>query len=160
MPAPYLGESRFDYRVGGIAIDGDSVLLHRRGRDAFWTLPSWRTNKMETAPSQLGRRIAAGCGSQAVIGRLALIVESLYEYEEAQCHDLTLCFLARFEEGAEILGRRGAFTIHEADPGHTFEWLRIEDLDRIDLRPSALRQLLRRLPDRAVYVVHDEVGNG
>jgi hypothetical protein len=35
-------DRRFNYRVAGIAIKDDYVLLHRSEKDSFWTFPGGR----------------------------------------------------------------------------------------------------------------------
>ncbi len=158
MDVAELEDTQFNYRVGGVAIDGNRVLLHRRGQDDFWTLPSWKTVMLEPATLQLEKRLATECGTEPTVGRLMFVVESLFEYQGRQRHELSLCFLVRFAEGTPILHEQRPFQPLGGNRAHTFLWQPLDQIDRIDMRPSALRQLLRRLPDRAVYVVHDELG--
>jgi len=41
------GEKRFTYRVAGIALDVDRVLLLRTEKDDFWFLPGGRVELLE-----------------------------------------------------------------------------------------------------------------
>jgi ADP-ribose pyrophosphatase YjhB (NUDIX family) len=42
-------DRRFNFRVAGIAIDDDYVLLYRAERDSFWTFPGGRAEINETS---------------------------------------------------------------------------------------------------------------
>ena len=41
------GEVGFNYRVVGIAVNGNQVLLHRAENDDFWSLPGGRVELLE-----------------------------------------------------------------------------------------------------------------
>jgi ADP-ribose pyrophosphatase YjhB (NUDIX family) len=51
------GNRRFNYRVVGVAIHNESVLLHRAGDEPFWTLPGGRAEHGESAAETITREM-------------------------------------------------------------------------------------------------------
>lgn len=51
------GNTRFNYRVVGVAVHENSVLLHQAEGEVFWTFPGGRAEFGETAEETLRREM-------------------------------------------------------------------------------------------------------
>ena len=69
------GDTRFVYRVAGVALDGDRVLIHRAEIDDFWALPGGRPSLMESADEALAREMHEELSAEVRIRRLLWVVE-------------------------------------------------------------------------------------
>lgn len=75
------GKARFNFRVVGVALDGDRVLVHRPERDDFWTLPGGRGELLEPARDTLAREMLEEIGAEVQVGRLVWVVENFFQYQ-------------------------------------------------------------------------------
>src|SRR5688572_18605664 len=97
------GNRRFNYRVVGVAIHNDSVLLHRADHEPFWTLPGGRAEHGETAEQTIKRELLEELTTEVHVDRLLWVVENFFEYEGWSYHELALYFLVRFRPGSAPL---------------------------------------------------------
>jgi ADP-ribose pyrophosphatase YjhB (NUDIX family) len=64
------GTRRFNYRVVGVAIHNDAVLLHRAGHETFWTMPGGRAEHGETAEQTIKRGLLEELETDVHVDRL------------------------------------------------------------------------------------------
>ena len=62
------GEARFHYKVGGVALDRDRVLLSRMPPDEHWALPGGRVEILETSRQALAREMREELGVAVRVG--------------------------------------------------------------------------------------------
>src|SRR5262245_3617383 len=86
---------RFNYRVVGIAIYENQVLLHRAEDEYFWTFPGGRGELGEPATETLKREMREELGVEVEVVRLLWFVENFFTYEEMRYHEIALYFLMR-----------------------------------------------------------------
>lgn len=145
---------RFNYRVVGVAMHGDSVLLHRADHEPFWTLPGGRAEHGETAEQTITREMREELRTDIDVDRLLWVVENFFEYDGSSYHELALYFLIRFRPGSAPLGSE-TFDGAEADVPLKFRWfpVRREALAALPLFPAFLREGLTALPRSPLHVV-------
>src|SRR5688500_10937505 len=72
---------RFAFRVGGLAIHKDNVLLHRADFDDFWALPGGGCEFFEESHVALKRELTEELNASVKVGRLLWVVENFFEYD-------------------------------------------------------------------------------
>ncbi len=93
------GGSIFNYRVAGLAVDGDRVLLHRTEIDDWWSLPGGRVEAGESSPEALVREMSEEMGADILVRRLLWVAEVFFENAGVRHHELGLYFLMEFPQG-------------------------------------------------------------
>ena len=78
------GNRRFNYRIVGVAIHDDAVLLHRADHESFWTLPGGRAEHGETAEETIQREMREELETDVHVDRLLWIVENFFEYRRPE----------------------------------------------------------------------------
>ena len=148
------GNHRFNYRVAGVAIHNDSVLLHRFDHEPFWTLPGGRAELGETAEQTITREMLEELGTDVDVDRLLWVVENFFEYEGVKYHELALYFLIHFRPGSAPL-HSDAFDGVEGNVPLRFRWfaVRRDALVALPLYPPFLPEGLTALPSSPVHVV-------
>jgi 8-oxo-dGTP pyrophosphatase MutT (NUDIX family) len=148
------GNRRFNYRIVGVAIHNDSVLLHRADHEAFWTLPGGRAELGETAEQTITREMLEELGTDVDVDRLLWVVENFFEYEGVKYHELALYFLIHFRQGSTPL-QSEAFDGVEGGVLLRFRWfpVRPDALAALPLYPPFLPKGLTALPRSPVHVV-------
>ena len=148
------GHRRFNYRIVGVALHNDHVLLHRADHESFWTLPGGRAEHGETAEQTLRREMLEELETEVRIDRLLWVVENFFEYEGLSYHELAFYFLMTFPWGSVPL-RAEAFDREDAGVPLRFRWfpVRRDLLAELPLLPGFLPEGLTELPTSVVHIV-------
>ncbi len=150
------GEARFNYRVVGIALHGDRVLLHRAVWEWIWYLPGGRGELLEPARETLKREMREELGVEIEVGRLLWVMENFFELNGKSYHELGLYFLMTFPDGSG-LPRKDEFVGDEEGIKLIFKWFPITQLESVRLYPSFLALGLKSIPPGTEHVVHTDV---
>lgn len=148
------GTRRFNYRVVGVAIHNDTVLLHRAVHEDFWTLPGGRAEHGETAEQTIRREMYEELGTSIEVVRLLWLVENFFDHDGLSYHELALYFLIRLPPGSAPLSV-DAFDAVDAAVPLKFRWYPVEptQLASLPLFPTFLSHALANLPPSVVHIV-------
>ncbi len=149
------GDNLFNYRVVGVALHNESVLLHQAEGDSFWTCPGGRAEFGETAEQTLTREMREELGVEIEIVRLLWFVENFFTYAEKRCHEIALYFLMRLPATSKYAIEPGPYQCLDEASKLTFQWfpLRHEVFSSLQLLPAFLQTALLELPETAQHVV-------
>lgn len=143
------GDARFNYRVAGIALRDNHVLLNRLNR--HWFLPGGRVEMGETSIEALQREMQEELEVEASVGRLLWVAESFFDGVEAKnYHELCFYYAMTLVPDAPIVYATEPLVIAD---GSTFQWFSLAELDAITLYPPFLVEGLRKLPEQTVHVL-------
>lgn len=148
------GGAVFNYRVVGIALSNNQVLLHTEEGSGFWALPGGRGELMEPARSTLKREMREELGIDVKVDRLVWIVENFFADGDRRYHELALYFLMTFPTDCGVLAEEGPFAGTEKGSKLVFQWHPVGGVERIPLYPTFLRTALGSIPPAAHHVVH------
>lgn len=151
------GENRFNYRVVGVAVHEDHVLLHQAEGDNFWTFPGGRAEFGEPAEETLRREMREEIGTDVEVVRLLWFVENFFDYAQKHYHEIALYFLMRLPGGCQHLTRRSSFNGEEEEGTKlVFQWFpqNPKVLSSLPLLPSFLQTAVLALPESVQHVVH------
>ena len=109
------------YRVGGIAVYDEHLLVEHNVRHDFCFVPGGRVDYGENAIEPLATEIREELGEEVKIGRLVLVADNLFELDNDQFQEVALYFLIEFAPGSKILDR--VFTMREPYPSG-YLWIR------------------------------------
>lgn len=153
-----FGPQRFNYRVAGIFIVDNHVLICDEDDDGYCMLPGGRVELGEPSRLSLAREIVEEVGLEAEIGDLLITSESFYEREGQQFHELAFFYRARFVGSAGPDGNSPWRVTHEDGSELRFHWIDLasDGLERFNLKPDWVRDLLRNLPATLTHVAYDE----
>ena len=106
----------------------------------------------ESAVVALGREMREELGEMVEIGRLVVVADNLFELDGYRFQEVGLYFLVELAPGSGIPKREGVF--EGAEPGTSFQWIPLDELERANLLPALLRERVRESPQAPEYVVH------
>jgi ADP-ribose pyrophosphatase YjhB (NUDIX family) len=149
------GENLFNYRVAGVAIRENSVLLQQAEGDNFWVLPGGRAEFGEPAEQTLIREMKEEIDVEVELVRLLWFVENFFTYSGKQYHEIALYFLMRLPGNSKYLIDTGPFEGEDGGVRIMFQWfpMRPEVLSSLPLLPGFLQTALQELPETVGHIV-------
>lgn len=140
----------FNYRVAGVWVEKDAVLLHRNINDSNWALPGGRVAMMEESKVAVEREFQEELGIQVQVGKFLWSTENFFTYREDNFHELGLYYLVSPITAYKFIlepffGMEGKRLI--------YQWMPLEKLDEISLQPAFLREALKKLPKGTGHIV-------
>ena len=153
------GGARFNYRVAGVALNGDRVLIHRAEIDDFWALPGGRVEILETAEHALVREMKEEINVEVSVGRLLWVVENFFEYDDNPYHELGLYFLMTLPEDSGLYETETFEGKEDYLPGLgrnlklIFEWQPLTILNEVTVVPEFLQTALHSIPTTPQHIV-------
>lgn len=143
-------ESRFNYRVGGLAVEAGRVLLQTADDIDFWVLPGGRAEFGESAADTLRREMREELGLDVDIGRLLWIVENFFTFDARRYHEVGFYFAMTvpptFETRDEFRAVDGG-TVY-------FRWHPLATIDCLTIKPSVLVAKLSSPLGATEHIVH------
>jgi 8-oxo-dGTP pyrophosphatase MutT (NUDIX family) len=153
-----IGTQRFNFRVAAVIIVDGHVLICDEDDDGYSMLPGGRVEIGEPSALSLEREIAEEIGLPGQVGALLLTSESFYGRNDEQFHELGYFYRASLPEDARPDGQSPWRVTHDEGAEHRFHWVALDGdgMERLNLKPAWLPEVLRRLPETLTHVVYDE----
>ena len=152
------GGHRFNYRVAGIVVRQNHVLVCREDDKDFTYLPGGRVELGETSEAALKREIGEELACEGKLGQLLFSVENFFDLDGERFHEISKYYGLTLPDDFPFEKGRPCLVTH--DEGHvlTFDWVPLESsaLERFNLLPEWIRQRLGDLPAQAEHLIMDE----
>ena len=145
----------FMYRVAGVCIADDRVLLCREPLLSFWYLPGGRVHTNESSPDALRREFIEEIGVTPEIGRLVFVVDNIFSQDDRTIQEVGLYFEVSLPVESEPLGWLAPQQRTDTGDGlvHEFAWFPLADIPSTDVRPPFLQHHLGNLPENTLHLV-------
>lgn len=150
------GRFQFNYRVVGVTLNNNQVLLHKSEKDFFWSLPGGRVEFLETASDALKREMREELNIEVKVKRLLWVVENFFEYDFKSYHELALYFLMLLPSGSNLYFQTESFEGKEEGLKLIFQWHKLDSLKYIELYPTFLHKSLISIPKVTHHIVHND----
>lgn len=128
----------FNFRVAGIAVINNKILLHKTTEDNFWSLPGGRVEFFEHSKQTLLREIIEETSYPVLVHDLCWVVESFFEYNHKNYHELGFYYRMEFID----LPTQEDFTLTEPDTEFLFRWFDLEELSDLKIYPEIVNSEL------------------
>lgn len=149
-----VDHARFNYRIAGIALQDDHVLLCQEDGQDFWFMPGGRAELREASAATLAREMREELGADVRVERLIWVVENFFRWVDGtEFHELCLYYLITLPRGFHSLGTGASFRGIEDDIHLIFRWYRLGDLEKIRVEPAFLRRRLCAIPEDIEHIV-------
>lgn len=146
--------ARFVYRVAGVALHNDRVLLHRALHNDYWSMPGGRVESLELSQETFRREMREELDIDVQVGRLLWVVENFFVDGGVHYHELGLYYLMALPPDCALYRSTGPVRGDEEGIVLIFEWHRLDGLEETTLYPAFLRRALASIPDTTEHVVH------
>lgn len=134
----------FKFRVAGIIIKNDKILLVNMDKADFWCLPGGYVELGEKTDIALAREILEEARKEVIIKKYLGVDENFFinKYSK-KMHEICFYYLAEFVD--KNIDDKD-FSLIENDKGNIvnldFKWISLQNLCKINIKPSFLKELL------------------
>jgi len=149
--------NKFNFRVAGIAIHNNRILLHTTEKDDFWNLPGGRVEFNESTDQTIIREIKEELDIEVQINKLLFVNEDFFDYENKHYHEIGFYYLIDFPDGHEVIEKEGEFKGIEDNGRLIFRWFSLDELKDMNVYPEILKTELIKLKDQDKiqhFIVH------
>ena len=159
----------FGFRVAGILLKDNKVLLQTDDLVDFWVIPGGSVKPFESSEEAIKREFLEEMGVEIEVGRLLWIVENSFVFDNIKMHGIGLDFLVKPIEWSEKLSKEEFTGVEDdfhpdgtryekiKDLKITFRWFDIAELDTITIKPKVYHEALKNIPDQPKILRNLEV---
>lgn len=131
--------SQIEIITRGVMIHNNFILLCRNVKNGYHFLPGGHVEFGEPASAALAREFIEECGLPLAVGDLLLTHEHIYARKSGPRHEVNLVFHV---ENLEVSTSGARVRVESKEPKIEFDWIALSELDKIELRPTTMRQWL------------------
>lgn len=148
----------FSFRVAGVMLHNDHLLVQRGIHDNYWALPGGRAEIGESSEQTIIREMQEELDRAVSIERLLFTVENFFSFDGYRAHELGFYYLLNMDEALPF---HPDDIVHRVVDGPTeveFRWVpaTATAFERFDIRPAFLGGYMGRLPERVEHMIVDE----
>ena len=147
----------FSYRVAGILIHDNKILLQRPKNDVVYSIPGGHVSYGETSAQAFVREFFEEIKLDINIERLILFGENFWPWGNRPCHQISLYYLISMNDLTQI-PLNGMFHAFDEIGGERinldFCWIPLDDIDDIALYPTNITPYLLSIPTYPKHFVY------
>jgi ADP-ribose pyrophosphatase YjhB (NUDIX family) len=156
----------FSYRVAGVAIYDNKVLVHRNVIDDFWSLPGGRCEFLEISKDTLSREMKEEIGVEIKIIRPLYFVENFFNFKGKDYHEISIFYLMEFPPDSKIILLNDTFRglekklefegdlFYGKELELIFKWVTIDQIEELRLYPLFLRKSLKIIKQYPEHIIN------
>ena len=149
----------FSYRVAGILIYNDKILLQKIDDDTAYAIPGGHVNLGETNEEALIREFKEEINSDIKVNDLMWMGELFFPWGEKQCHQICIYYNISLNQNANIQFDGvfyGKEELEEKSFELKFSWVNIKDIENIDLYPIQAQKYILEGMNKTEHFVYKE----
>lgn len=145
----------FKFRVNGILMHNDEVLVVKMENNPFYCLPGGHVKFGEDTKSAVIREIKEETGYDSQINKLVAIIENFFVRNNGKkVHELSFYYSLNIDD-KEIINDK-EYEIIDEEINHHFKWIPLEELENIDFRPQELKEKIRNKDIEFQHIIINE----
>lgn len=149
----------FSYRVAGILIRNDTVLLQKPVNDDGYAMPGGHVSFGETSSETLMREFKEEIDADIKIERLILVGENFFPWGDRPCQQISLYYTVFLCDESQI-PLDGTFPAIDECGGQKmeldFSWIPLSEIPDILVYPTNIKKYLLSPPAHIEYFVYRE----
>ena len=149
----------FSYRVAGILICDNKILLQKPINDIGFAVPGGHVEFGETNGETLIREFKGEIGADIIVRDLKWVAEIFFPWGDKPCHQICLYYDVALK-GEVKIPLDGVFigdeSIEGRDYGIKFHWIPVEMLDKVRVYPTNILELMKQYNEGVQHFVYKE----
>lgn len=149
----------FSYRVAGILIRNNKILLQKPKNDDGYSIPGGHVSFGEISAETLVREFKEEINADIKVERLVLVGENFFPWGDKTCQQINLFYEISLCDESQI-PLEGTFqSIDELGNERIdldFSWISLKELNSLNVYPTNISKDLISLPENIKYFVYRE----
>ena len=137
----------FSYRVAGILLRDNKILLQKPLNDTGFAIPGGHVEFGEIHAQTLEREFKEEMKADIAVGELKWVAEIFFSWGDKPCHQICLYYDITLKDEKQI-PLDGTFTgdecIEKQSSKIEFHWISIDTLEQIEVYPPIISDLIKR----------------
>ncbi|MET0959299.1 MAG: NUDIX hydrolase [Psychrobacillus psychrotolerans] len=147
-------EGRFNYRVGGLIVQDNKLLIMQDQGQPYYYIPGGRIKMNEKSEDAVKREVKEELGTEVNVNRILWVNENFFQEETLKEKFHEVCFFYLLElKDKEILKRGNKFEVDENGKIHMYYWKTLDEIKSINLYPQFLKEKITELPMHIQHIV-------
>ena len=126
-------DGRFNYRVAGLVVNGDRILLQTNPEVDFHNMIGGRVKLLESTSEALIRECQEELGFTPTDFSLIRVAESFFEWEGTPVQEVVFVYLIRVDDDNELAKKQDFSNLDK--PKEVCHWFGAHELKDINIRP-------------------------
>ncbi len=151
-----IGKDWFRYRVGAIIVADGYALFSYGERVNYYYTVGGGVHVGERSEDAVMREVSEETGESFEIVRPLCMVENFFDGDNAleglDCHTIEVYYLMTTKNRHEYTHKSYA----TGGDAEVMKWIRLDEIDNYDIRPSIVKKLLKELPQEFKIFVNDD----
>lgn len=151
-------EGCFNYRVAGIIIHEQRLLIMRNDQGKHYYLPGGRVSLHESSEEAIVREIKEELQVDARVVRLLWIHENFFEKLDSKEKFHEICLYYLMDVPSEFLSQSNQqFSLKENNEMlFHFDWMPLTKLHEVNLKPECIKRIIQSLPYSIEQIISKE----
>lgn len=148
----------FTFRVAGVILHNDHLLVQRGVHDTYWALPGGRAEIGESSEQTIVREMQEEIDRTVRIARLLFTVESFFGFADYRAHELGFYYLLNMDIPLPFHPDEIVHRVVDGPTEVLFRWVPATKaaFQAFDIRPAFLGSYMGKLPERVEHLIVDE----
>ncbi|MBU3144077.1 NUDIX hydrolase [Clostridium sp. CF012] len=152
-------EGRFNYRVAGIIIYDNKLLVMKDEHSPYYYIPGGRVTMNELSEVAIIREIKEELNTEVKVNRMLWINENLFheEYFDENFHEVCFYYLLDMIDD-KLINKESEF-VHKDNEQHnlTFYWKDIDKIKDLNIYPLFVKNSILQLPQVIEHVLEKNI---
>ncbi|MBU3191856.1 NUDIX domain-containing protein [Clostridium bowmanii] len=148
-------EGRFNYRVAGIIVHNNKLLIMKDACSPYFYIPGGRVKMNELSENAISREVREELHVNIKINRLLWVNENFFQEETSDERFHEICFYYLLDMIDDKLTNKGNEFILKENGEHdlSFYWKDIEKINDLNIYPLFIKKNILQLPQVIEHVV-------
>ena len=132
---------RLNVRAAGIVKHGNKILIHNNQNRPNYAFLGGRVKILEDSKTAVKREFEEELGYKMDVIKFLTVVENYYDYKDKKVHEIMLPYELELQDD-EMKKKTDTLYNVEGKDYLEYDWLTLDEIRDIDLRPKALKEYL------------------
>lgn len=152
-------EGRFNYRVAGIIIYDNKLLIMKDEDSPYYYIPGGRVAMNELSEDAIVREIREELNTEVKVNRMLWVNENFFHEEQLNENFHEICFYYLLDMADNELINKGEKFIFKEDGKytHTFCWKDIDKIKDLNIYPLLIKNNISQIPQVIEHLVEIKI---
>lgn len=152
-------EGKFNYRVAGIIIHNNKLLVMKDENALYYYIPGGRVGMNELSETAIVREIREELNAEVKVNRMLWVNENFFHEEQLREDFHEICFWYLLDMADDCLINIESEFVHKdnEEQYHTFYWKDIDEIKDLNIYPLFIKKNILQLPQVIEHLVEKKI---